>query len=243
MRYAIIADIHANLEAFMAILHDIEQREGFDIIWCLGDVVGYGPDPQACIQLLREYEHIFIAGNHDRAATGRIDTFDFNASAYRAVGWTAAQLSDSDIEYLDQAPEMVTVEDFTLVHGSPRSPLLEYILSTSVAEENFNYFDTRYCLAGHSHLPCIFEETEGGIIQAQFDDEAVWPMGEHRLILNPGGAGQPRDGDPRASYAIYDSEQMLVTHYRVEYDLHITQKKMLEAGLPQTLIQRLGRGC
>ncbi|HJX03674.1 MAG TPA: metallophosphoesterase family protein [Dehalococcoidia bacterium] len=243
MRYAILADIHANLEAFLAILHDIEQREGFDIIWCLGDVVGYGPDPHACIQLLREHEHICVAGNHDWAATGRIEAFDFNVSAYQAAAWTAAQLNDSDISYLDQLPEMLTAGDFTLVHGSPRSPLLEYILSTSVAEENLKCFDTKYCLAGHSHLPCIYEETGGGIIQAQFDEEAVWPMGQHRLILNPGGAGQPRDGDPRASYAIYNSEQMLVTHYRVEYDLSITQGKMLEAGLPQILIQRLGRGC
>lgn len=243
MRYAILADIHGNLEAFTAVLNDIEKREGFDIMWCLGDVVGYGPDPHACIELLLQHEHICVAGNHDWAAIDRLDTFDFNFFAHEAAAWTALQLTDRDINYLDALPECVIERDFTLVHGSPRSPLLEYILSPSVAEENFKFFNTGFCLVGHSHLPCIFEEADNGIIEAQFENESIWPLGEHRLIINPGGVGQPRDGDPRASYAILDSSRMLITHYRVKYDVESTQKKMQEAGLPSFLIERLGRGC
>jgi predicted phosphodiesterase len=243
MRYAIFADIHGNLEAFTAVLEDIEKREGFDIIWCLGDVVGYGPDPHACIELLKQHEHICVAGNHDWAAIDKLDTFDFNIFAHEAAAWTAEQLTDGDIDYLDALPESLVEHDFTLVHGSPRSPLLEYILSAQLADENFRYFDTSFCLVGHSHLPCIFELTESGTIEAKFDNAPVWPLGEHRLIINPGGVGQPRDGDPRASYLSFDTESMLLTHYRVEYEVEATQKKMQEAGLPSFLIQRLGRGC
>ncbi|MBM3118850.1 MAG: metallophosphoesterase family protein [Chloroflexi bacterium] len=242
MRYAILGDIHSNLAAFEAVLRDVESRGGFDKIWCLGDVVGYGPDPHECIELLCQYDHICVAGNHDWAAISKMDTTDFNPVAARACHWTAQQLTPEDIDYLQNLPLNFCQDDFTLVHGSPREPIWEYLLGSEAAQDNFAYFETAYCLVGHSHVPLIFEFFEGVAIYRVFPEENGLPLGENRLIINPGGVGQPRDGDPRASYAIYDTDNQTVYHYRVEYDIAATQKKMTEYGLPLPLIVRLGQG-
>ncbi len=132
MRYAIIADIHANLAAFTAVLNDIESKGGVVEIWCLGDIVGYGPDPHQCIELLCQYNHACVAGNHDWAATGKIDTSDFNPDAAAACQWAARQLSPEDAKYLENLPLTIQRGDFTLVHGSPREPIWEYVLSTRI---------------------------------------------------------------------------------------------------------------
>ena len=242
MRYAIIGDIHSNLTAFEAVLRDADGRGGFDKIWCLGDVVGYGPDPNECIERLRQFEHICVAGNHDWAAIGKMDTADFNPVAARACQWTAQQLTAENIEYLQNLPLSICQEDFTLVHGSPREPIWEYILSVEGAQENFAYFETTYCLVGHSHAPLIFELIDTKAVYEIFPEGAKLKLGKRRMILNPGGVGQPRDGDPRASYALYDTEARTVHHYRVEYDIQATQKKMEEQGLPTPLILRLSVG-
>ncbi|HEX75556.1 MAG TPA: metallophosphoesterase family protein [Dehalococcoidia bacterium] len=242
MRYAILGDIHSNLAAFQAVLRDIDIRGGFDKIWCLGDVVGYGPDPHECIGLLCQCEHLCVAGNHDWAAIGKIDTSDFNPDAARACRWTGQQLTKEDIDYLQNLPLSLCQDDFTLVHGSPREPIWEYLLSIQAAQDNFAYFKTAFCLVGHSHVPLVFECIDNAAVYREFPNEANLTLGESRLIINPGGVGQPRDGDPRASYAIYDVEARIIYHYRVDYDIAVTQRKMEERGLPLPLILRLNYG-
>ena len=243
MRYAILADIHSNLVAFQAVLAAIEAEGGFDEIWCLGDVVGYGPEPHACIELLRNYKHVCVVGNHDWAAVGNIDISDFNPDAARACRWTAQQLNAQDIDYLLNLPEKIVLGDFTLVHGSPRYPILEYLLSAGDACDNFGYFDTSFCLVGHSHVPSVFvQDKDGNCFDVGTADEIKLAWQSNRLIINPGGVGQPRDGDSRASYMIYDSDAQMMYHYRVHYDITSTQKKMAEHKLPSFLIRRLSYG-
>jgi len=242
MRYAILGDIHSNLEAFEAVLRDADNRGGFDRIWCLGDVVGYGPDPNGCIERLRQFEHVCVAGNHDWAAIGKIDTADFNPVAAQACSWTAQQLTAENVEYLQSLSLNICQEDFTLVHGSPREPIWEYLLSTEGAQDSFAHFETAYCLVGHSHVPLIFELIDSKVVYEMFPEDASLELGKRRLIINPGGVGQPRDGDPRASYALYDTEARTIYHYRVEYDIQATQTKMEKRGLPMPLIMRLSVG-
>ncbi len=243
MRYAIIADIHANLTAFTAVLDDIERRGGVDEVWFLGDVVGYGPDPHQCIELLCQYKHVCVAGNHDWAAIGKIDTSDFNRDAADACHWTAQQLTPEDVQYLDSLPLVVERGDFTLVHGSPRDPIWEYLLSTSSAKQNLAYFQSQFCLVGHSHVPLVFECSEtGDCLVSEFVADSELTLARNRLIINPGGVGQPRDGNPKASYAIYDSEARSIAHYRVPYDIWATQARMMKHKLPMRLVARLSYG-
>jgi predicted phosphodiesterase len=247
MRYAILADIHSNLVAFQAVLCDIESRGGFDEIWCLGDIVGYGPEPHDCIKLLRQYKHVCVAGNHDWAAISNIDISDFNPIAAEAILWTRKQLNTEDVNYLQNLSLKIKKDDFTLVHGSPRHPIWEYLdvawLSIDDIVDNFKQFDTRFCMVGHSHKPIIFQQDSSGrCFAANFPREMNLTSESNRLIINPGGVGQPRDGDPRASYAIYDSHVQVIYHYRVEYDITATQQKMMECNLPPPLIERLSYG-
>jgi predicted phosphodiesterase len=244
MRYAIISDIHGNLAAFQAVLQDIGERGGVERIWCLGDIVGYGPDPKECIALLRRYEHICVAGNHDWGAIGKIDIDDFNPEAAAACRWTGQQLDDDEVDYLAGLPLVVSEGDFTLAHGSPREPIWEYLVSTYVAKVSFSCFQTKFCLVGHSHAPVVFEHhaDSGECVLQELSLEAPLRLGVNRLIINPGGVGQPRDGDPRASYAIYDSDGNVIWHYRVPYDVGVTQQRMLEQGLPHRLATRLSYG-
>jgi len=243
VRYAIIADIHANLAAFNAVLDDIERKGGVEEVWCLGDVVGYGPDPRECIELLRQCNHVCVAGNHDWAAIGKVDTSDFSPDAVAACQWTARQLSAEDVSYLRNLPLVIQKGDFTLVHGSPRKPVEEYLLSTSNARENFAFFQTKFCLVGHSHVSLVFKYDESGAcFYNEFSPNVGLVLGKSRLIINPGGVGQPRDGDPRASYAIYDSEVGMIRLYRINYEIGTTQAKMVEQGLPMQLVARLNYG-
>jgi diadenosine tetraphosphatase ApaH/serine/threonine PP2A family protein phosphatase len=240
MRYAILADIHGNLEAFQSVLQDIDTMGGVDVLWCLGDIVGYGPEPSACLTLLRRYPHVCVAGNHDWAAVGKIDTADFNPDAADACRWTAGQLTSADREYLQNLPLTVTRGEFTLAHGSPRDPLYEYIFSAVSAAGNFQSFGTTHCLVGHTHVPAVFTDSEVVCLKASLPP--VLQLGGGRLIVNPGGVGQPRDGDPRASYAIYDEAERVICSYRVPYDIAAVQGKMSKAGLPVYLSERLSEG-
>ena len=240
MRYALLADIHSNLAAFEAVLQDIETKGGVDEIWCLGDVVGYGPDPSACIALLNRYRHVCVAGNHDWAAIGKIATSDFNTDAVAACLWTESQLSPDDVEYLSGLKLVETRGEFTIVHGSPRDPLCEYIYSAATAGDNLRHFDTKYCLVGHSHVPGLFELAGPAWFRASLPEDM--PLGDDRCIINPGSVGQPRDGDPRASYAIYDDDEQAICHRRVPYDIAETQRRMMERGLPVFLSERLSGG-
>jgi diadenosine tetraphosphatase ApaH/serine/threonine PP2A family protein phosphatase len=236
MAIAILADIHSNLEALEAVLKDIEEKGGVEGVWCLGDVVGYGPDPHLCLERLRGLNPLCVAGNHDWAATGEMDLATFNPHAAAAARWTVAQLAPEDVEYLRGLLIVQRADAFTLVHGSPREPVWEYLLGPWEARENFSYFPTRFCLVGHSHIPILFEEDgKARSLPERLD------LGKERLILNPGAVGQPRDGDPRASYAIYDGEGVIY-HFRIPYDFGSTQKKMAERGLPPALAYRLRFG-
>ncbi|MAH39303.1 MAG: serine/threonine protein phosphatase [Dehalococcoidales bacterium] len=243
MRYALLADIHANLAAFTAVLADIERRGGVEEVWCLGDIVGYGPDPSRCIELLRQHNHVMVSGNHDLAAIGRLDTTNFNPDAAYSCRWTAQQLNPEDINYLENLPSVIEKGDFTLVHGSPRGPIWEYLVSVGGAKENFAYFKSRFCLVGHSHRPLIFKLDESGnCSSARFSPGIRLVLGKCQLIINPGGVGQPRDGDSRASYAIYDSDGAVVKFYRVPYDIKATQERMVRQNLPMRLVVRLQQG-
>jgi predicted phosphodiesterase len=243
MRVVIVADVHSNLVAFEAVLAHAASDGTVDALWCLGDVVGYGPHPNECLALLRSYEHRVVAGNHDLAACGRIDTHEFNEAAAQAAHWTARELAQDQRAYLSELPMTISEGDFTLVHGSLRWPEWEYLLSSEQAQEQFELQRTPYSLVGHSHLPFVCEEQSGmpPLLVPTTDGERV-ELGERRLIMNPGSAGQPRDGDPRVSYALYDSDERSATFHRVDYDIGATQRAMEAAGLPRWLSERLAVG-
>jgi len=243
MHCAIVADIHANLTAFTAVLDDIERRGGADEVWCLGDIVGYGPEPRECIAKIRQVSQVCILGNHDAAAIGKVDLATFNPDAAAANRWTAEQLSSQDHDFLEQLPMVVERGDFTLTHGSPREPVWEYLLSPKSARDNLAHFSTRFCLVGHTHVPRAFicEETGECSLRILTPEQPLALVGG-RTFINPGAVGQPRDGDPRASYATYDDEAGTVTLHRIPYDIQTTQARMMEHGLPTSLVTRLSQG-
>jgi diadenosine tetraphosphatase ApaH/serine/threonine PP2A family protein phosphatase len=242
MRCAILADIHSNLEAFTAVLGDVARKGEVDELWCLGDVVGYGPDPGPCIELLRRCNHVCVAGNHDLAAIGKIDTKYFNPHAAAAIDWTSKELSWKDKQYLEKLPLTIEKGDFTLVHGSPIDPVFEYVISGGIAARNFPRFQTTYCLVGHSHQPVSFKEENGSAVPIGLSPGVGIILAKTRMIINPGAVGQPRDGDPQASYILYDDEASVARLIRVPYDVEKTQYKIMKAGLPVHLATRLKEG-
>ena len=242
MRVLIISDIHANLEAFQSVIDHAGTNGGFDQIWELGDLVGYGPDPEACIDLLREHAHVGVAGNHDLAAVGKLGLEQFNMYAAAAARWTAAHLSDEHADFLRGLPLREEIGDFTAVHGSPRDPVWEYVVSSATATANFGHFNTLRCLVGHSHVPFVCRLDDGVAVLYEFPLDVPVPLGNDRYIINPGSVGQPRDGLPTASYILHDSDADTITHHRASYDIPATQRKMREIGLPDFLIDRLSVG-
>ena len=242
MRALIVSDIHSNLEALEAVLRHAGQNGGFDRIWCLGDMVGYGPDPSACLRRLREFDLVAVAGNHDFAAAGVIDASDFNGAAFAAIRWTAGQIDDEDALYLAGLPQVSAQPPFTLVHGSLRAPILEYLTHPSQAVATLELLTTQYCLVGHSHYPFVCRENGGMPLFLPFPGSGPLVLDGERCIINPGSVGQPRDRDVRASYAVFDGGGHTVEHHRVDYDRATTQARMQQAGLPQYLIERLDRG-
>lgn len=276
MRIAIVSDVHANLAALEAVLRHAEQQGAKDGVWCLGDTVGYGPQPRECIARLRELGATLVAGNHDRAATGKIGTEEFNPDAATAARWTAGQLDGEERQYLDSLPEVVRLRgaedrslkaappgtgegpslkarasgegraEFTLVHGTLRWPIWEYLYSYEAAQGHLQRQESPFGLVGHTHVPMLVlegEEFPHGCEMYFLEDGAKVKLERPRkMVLNPGGVGQPRDGDPRASYALYDSDDETVAIHRVEYDIAATQKLMEAARLPRWLIDRLSVG-
>ncbi len=242
MRVLILSDIHANLTAFEAVLDD---AGGFDAAWFLGDLVGYGPDPNECVERLRTLPGLAaLMGNHDAAVLDQLNTRAFNTEARIAVRWTQETLAPENMAYLNDLPATEQVsETVLLAHGSPRQPVWEYILDTRIATENFHFFETAYCFVGHSHLPCIFHLSEHNsqsnlIIPTE---DTTFDMAP-RAIINPGSVGQPRDRDPRAAYAIYDPETTMIEFHRVAYDVAAVQARMRQANLPSRHIERLANG-
>ncbi len=242
MRCAILADIHGNLTALKAVLADVAKQGKVDEIWCLGDIVGYGPEPGECISLLRELNAVCVVGNHDIGALGKIDLIYFNPLAAQALEWTAEKLNPVETRFLEDLPKTVEKGDFLLVHGSPSSPLFEYVISTGSAERNFSFYHPKYCLVGHTHVPAIFRQEVRKVSAPMVTPGRGFILGNEKTIINPGAVGQPRDGDPRASYAIYDTADGFIRLFRIEYDIRAVQDKMAQAGLPIQLIMRLEHG-
>jgi predicted phosphodiesterase len=241
MRYLVISDIHANLTAFETVLKDAEGD--WDFIWCLGDVVGYGPDPNECVALLRQHPHLSLSGNHDWAVLGRLDLSTFNQEARLAIAWAQGVLSDESRAYLEGLPSTAVEEPFTMAHASPRHPVWEYIVDRYTAQANFAHFETQFCLVGHTHVPIVFEELDDQEIMTHAPVYAQpLPLNGARLIINPGSVGQPRDHDPRSAYAILDTERMTWEHRRVSYPVAETQERMNQYDLPYRLIARLDYG-
>lgn len=241
MRVLVISDIHANLTALEAVLTNAGE---IDAVWCLGDLVGYGPDPNECIARIRELPNLVcIIGNHDAAVIRQIDTASFNLEARQVIAWTQDTLSEASAAFLRSLPERVVIDQVTLAHGSPRHPVWEYLLDTQNATHSFEYFTTPYCFVGHTHLPVIYYLGESHKTARLLLPEANTRLIlAPRAILNPGSVGQPRDRDPRASYAIYDAEAQTWEYHRATYDIAAVQERMRRAGLPERHIQRLAVG-
>ena len=231
MRILVISDIHANLTALQAVLADAGE---VDETWCLGDVIGYGPDPNEVVERLRSLPDLTcMLGNHDVAVLGQMDFAVFNTEARRSLLWQKKALSPANLAYLESLPQETLVrQTVSLAHGSPRDPVWEYILNTLVARLNFGAFETDYCLVGHSHVQCVFhlDAVQNRVVLEipKLDEPYVL---KPRSILNPGSVGQPRDRDPRASYVIYDDVQHTWTARRAAYDIAEVQRRIRAAGL------------
>lgn len=242
MRVLIISDIHANYTAFETVLKDAQGE--WDYVWCLGDVVGYGPDPNECIQQLQDLPHLCLAGNHDWAALDRLDIRTFNPDARRAVDWTRETLTEANLNWLAALPTTFVIGEYTLVHASPREPIWEYILEPLVAALNFPHFETPYCIVGHTHQAVIYqlqnEHGETDAIKPRYREQHSFL--NKREIVNPGSVGQPRDSDPRAAYAILDFEKNIWEPRRIEYDISDVQNRMRDYDLPERLVARLEHG-
>jgi predicted phosphodiesterase len=242
MRILVISDIHANIVALEAVIADAGT---VDAVWCLGDIVGYGPNPNECVERLQTLPELTaVLGNHDVAALGEINIVAFNGDARRSLEWQIKQLTPANVEYLKGVPREAQVRgDVTLAHGSPRDPVWEYVLNTLTARLNLESFTTPWCFVGHSHIQCLFQhnlEKDRVAMEVPHAGEPCKLI--PRAILNPGSVGQPRDRNPRAAYAIYDPQAQTWEPRRVEYDYAETQKRIRAAGLPEKHAARLTEG-
>lgn len=243
MRYAVISDIHSNLEALSAVLDGIAHLR-IQRVFCLGDVVGYNANPNECVERVRDEGIHCIMGNHDSRSVGLEETDDFNPHAAEAVRWTQRRLSEENRELLKNLPRRIREDDFVLFHGSLDDPD-RYILTRRDVMDNFRMLNglpgsPRIGFFGHTHLRmAIALVGEAAIIE---NEDNVTIRADRSYLVNPGSVGQPRDGDPRASFCVYDGEERTIAFYRVEYDIRTCQKKVLEAGLPSWLAERLAAG-
>jgi diadenosine tetraphosphatase ApaH/serine/threonine PP2A family protein phosphatase len=242
MRVLVISDIHSNLEALNSILADAERFGGFESVWALGDLVGYGPDPGACIDLVRQLPLLALAGNHDLAAVGKIGAEEFNSNAAAAVRWTSSRLGPEQRAWLASLPSTTTQAEYTLAHGSLHDPVWHYLYSPLDAALHFRYQSTIYGLVGHTHVPQMFFDTQSFPTQQLLSDRETLVLDHRRCVINPGSVGQPRDSDPRAAYALLDTEMRRLDFHRVDYDIAATQAKIRASGLPAYLAERLSYG-
>jgi predicted phosphodiesterase len=239
MRIAVLSDIHGNLPALEATLAALKP---YDAVWQLGDIVGYGPQPDEVVARLASENALGVRGNHDAAALGDLDTDSFNDDARAAVEWTADRIEPETRRWLAALPQRLVDAPYTLVHGSPRDPTWEYVFTAGVARGNLSSFETPHCLVGHTHIPMVFRERDGRMEGIAPKESVPFQMGNERVIVNPGSVGQPRDGDPRASAMILDTELLSLEWRRVEYPIEAVQKLMSERGLPPRLVARLAYG-
>ncbi|MDO9299999.1 MAG: metallophosphoesterase family protein [Anaerolineales bacterium] len=241
MRVLVISDIHANYTALVTVLNDAGQ---VDETWCLGDLVGYGPDPNAVVEEVRDIPNLTcILGNHDMAAIGKMPLEAFNGDARRSLAYHEKVLSASNMDFMRSLSASVKVRgEATLAHGSPRDPLWEYILNALSAQVNFDHFETPWCFVGHSHIQCVFaldDKSHVTVNQTKADQTITL---RPKMILNPGSVGQPRDRDPRAAYAIYDTTARTWTPRRVAYNIAEVQEHIRAAGLPEKHAVRIAEG-
>ena len=239
MRVAVLSDIHANLVALDAVLASIGS---VDAIWHLGDVVGYGPEPDAVVARLSEIGAIGVRGNHDAAALGGDEIDWFNPDARAAMEWTRERIGDATRDWLGGLPERHTSETFSFVHGSLREPLWEYIVSVPIARANLALLTTPIGLFGHTHLPMVFAEHDGAVEQIEPADGSTFSLAGRKALVNPGSVGQPRDGIPTACHLEIDTDAERCTWRRTAYDIGAVQGAMRAAGLPDRLVERLSYG-
>jgi len=239
MRFAILSDIHANLEALEAVLADARERRCTHFV-CLGDVVGYNANPAECVQRIRELDCPVVKGNHDEAASRRTPPGDCNEIAERAIAWTRDHLTEQDKEWLRGLPLQTRVHDFTIVHATLDTPWQwGYVFNNLDAAASFTYQRTTVCFFGHTHVPMVFIRDES-VRRERLEHVRIEPS--KKYFINMGSVGQPRDGNWRAAYCIYDTDNKLVQQFRVKYDLAAVQKKIAQAGLPRLLAERLAIG-
>jgi diadenosine tetraphosphatase ApaH/serine/threonine PP2A family protein phosphatase len=241
MRVAIVSDIHSNLHALEAVLRAIEA-EAPDELWCLGDLVGYGPLPNECCATIEERADVCLAGNHDLAVRGTIDLEEFGGEAGIAATWTRAVLEPAAQAFLDRLEPAGSAHGVALYHGSARDPVWEYVLSDEGALATLELTDAPLVLVGHSHVALQVVKSGDGIVGGIARGGTERDLAGVRALLNPGSVGQPRDGDPRAAYLLLDLDARHASFRRVEYDVQRTQREMRDAGLPEMLAARLELG-
>lgn len=243
MRLAILSDVHANLEALQAVLHDIETQQ-IDEVVCLGDMVGYGANPNECVELIKQHCPITLLGNHDAAALGTLSTENFNIHARLAIEWTSENISPEVKVFLSLLPLRETRFEASLVHSTPYEPnMWHYITSLEEAAYNFQFFDTEFCLVGHTHIPLIITVNANKEIAVHQEPKLNFKAQKGgRFLINVGSVGQPRDRDSRACYGILDADAQVFSYRRVKYDIETTQKKMNDIGMPGFLVKRIAEG-
>jgi diadenosine tetraphosphatase ApaH/serine/threonine PP2A family protein phosphatase len=242
MRIAVVSDIHANLHALSAVQEAI-QDDAPDLVWCLGDLVGYGARPNECTSSTRELADLCLAGNHDLGVLDEVPLEDFSDEAAASALWTREVLEDDQRGYLAELGPQASVDEpeVELFHASPRDPVWEYILDVGAAEAAFELTSSPLVLVGHSHVPLV-ARLEDEVTASHAPEGTEIDLSRGRVLLNPGSIGQPRDGDWRAAYLVLDFDAGTATFRRVEYAVEQTQQEIIEAGLPESLAERLGHG-
>lgn len=240
-RIGIFSDIHGNLQALQAVFRILEEEEQVDRYFCCGDIVGYGGNPNECVDLIREKQCPVVAGNHDHAALGLTDTSYFNEIAKAAIGWTGQVLTPDNTEFLRALPMEIVEGDVLIVHASPKDPeAWNYILTLGDARVNFEHFQQQYCFVGHSHQPFVIEYNKGNLSCPSHPEVSI--EAERRYLVNVGSVGQPRDGNPAATYCILDLQEGQIQIKRVDYDLDKAKEAIRKQGLPPQLAERLSHG-
>lgn len=241
MRAAVITDIHGNAHALEAVLADVDGSAP-DAIWCLGDLVGYGPRPNDCVRTVRERADVCLVGNHDLGVLGRLDLGDFTPDAAAAARWTAERLEPELRAFLESLEPAAWLERAQLFHASARDPVWEYVLSEDAASASLQATTAGVVLVGHSHVPLALLLEDGGVAGGLAPGGAEVELAAGRWLLNPGSVGQPRDGDPRGAWLLLDFDAGRAEWRRVEYDTAATQAEIRAAGLPEALAGRLAAG-
>ena len=243
MKYGVFSDVHGNYAALKAVLEFYRKNDVENFV-CCGDIVGYGPQPQECAETLRGLKNLAIVmGNHDAALVGKMDLKWFNANAVWAIEFSRKNMTGRELAYVSGLPERAETPDFTVVHGSPRKPLTEYMLSEMQFSDNAGAWTVSPCFIGHSHMPLYFREKPDALPETDFLKPLTkLSVAAGRWMLNPGSVGQPRDGDPRAACGIYDPEKKTFELYRIFYDVDATQRLMAELKMPSLLYERLSFG-